>query len=58
MLGVLAIGLLARLALGGNAVSQRSQMSGPPMYTHRVSDGLINGDTDDSNHCRTATADV
>jgi hypothetical protein len=40
MLGMLALGLVAGAALGGYAVSQRSQMKRLAMYAHRMGDEM------------------
>jgi hypothetical protein len=40
LLGMLALGLVAGAALGGYAVSQRSQVKRLAMYGHRMSDEL------------------
>jgi hypothetical protein len=40
LLGMLALGLVAGAALGGYAVSQRSQMKRLATYAHRVGDEL------------------
>jgi hypothetical protein len=70
LLGMLALGLVAGAALGGYAVSQRSQMKRLAMYGHRMSDELAAMGNDDavkpvhvatsqrSNHRRKATSEV
>jgi hypothetical protein len=68
LLGMLALGLVAGAAIGGYAVSQRSQMKRLSDYAHRVGDELAGFDSDDdnpvavtthrSNHRRKATSEV
>ena len=70
LLGMLALGLVAGAALGGYAVSQRSQMKRLAMYGHRMSDELAAMGEDEavkplpgtpsrhSNHRRKAAAEV
>jgi hypothetical protein len=67
MLGMLALGLVAGAAIGGYAVSQRSNMKRLSDYTHRMGDELSDSDGDDesvavtthrSNHRRKATSEV
>jgi hypothetical protein len=70
LLGMLALGLVAGAALGGYAVSQRSQMKRLAMYGHRMSDELAAMDKDEavkpvavatsrhSNHRRKAALEV
>jgi hypothetical protein len=68
LLGMLALGLVAGVAIGGYAVSQRSQMKRLSDYAHRVGDQLAASDNDDdnpvavtthrSNHRRKATSEV
>jgi lipid-binding SYLF domain-containing protein len=67
---MLALGLVAGAALGGYAVSQRSQMKRLAMYGHRMSDelaamGRVEADTpaaaatsSPSNHRRKAASEV
>jgi hypothetical protein len=70
LLGMLALGLVAGAALGGYAVSQRSQMKRLAMYGHRMSDELAAMGKDEavkplaeagtrhSNHRRKAASEV
>lgn len=68
LLGMLALGLVAGAAIGGYAVSQRSQMKRLSDYAHRVGDELASFDSDvdnpvavtthRSNHRRKATSEV
>jgi hypothetical protein len=67
MLGMLALGLVAGAAIGGYAVSQRSNMKRLSDYSHRMGDELTGSDGDDesvavtthrSNHRRKATSEV
>jgi hypothetical protein len=70
LLGMLALGLVAGAALGGYAVSQRSQMKRLAMYGRRVRDELTDMGKDeavkpvavatsrDSNHRRKAASEV
>ena len=68
LLGMLALGLAAGLAIGGYAVSQRSQMKRLAGYAHRVGDELAAASelderpvavtTHRSNHRRKATSEV
>ncbi len=68
LLGMLALGLVAGAAIGGYAISQRSQMKRLSDYAHRVGDELSAFDSDDdnpvavtthrSNHRRKATSEV
>jgi hypothetical protein len=69
LLGMLALGLVAGAALGGYAVSQRSQIKRLVVYTRRMRDDFAgNGESADqtvavgnprrSNHRRKATAEV
>ena len=69
MLGMLAIGLVAGAALGGYAVSQRSQLKRLAANAHRVGDELVSMVTKEaspapaitstpSNHRRKAGAEV
>jgi hypothetical protein len=70
LLGMLALGLVAGAALGGYAVSQRSQMKRLAMYGHRLSDELAGIGKDEadkpvavatshrSNHRRKAASEV
>jgi hypothetical protein len=68
MLGMLAIGLVAGAALGGYAMSQRSQMRRLTTYARRMREGLagmpeledkpITVTSTPSNHRRKATSEV
>lgn len=70
LLGMLALGLVAGAALGGYAVSQRSQMKRLSEYAHRVGDQLADSGgfeadgpgpvvaTHRSNHRRKAASEV
>jgi hypothetical protein len=70
LLGILAVGLVAGAALGGYAVSQRSQMKRLATYAHRVGDELSSMGTPEavkpvvlvtpprSNHRRKAASEV
>jgi hypothetical protein len=69
LLGMLALGLVAGAALGGYAVSQRSQMKRLATYAHRMRDELATigkleaepeavGSVPRSNHRRKATSEV
>ena len=68
MFGMLALGLVAGVAIGGYAVSQRSQMKRLAGYAHRMGDELAAaGEVEDesvavtthrSNHRRKATPEV
>jgi hypothetical protein len=67
MLGMLALGLVAGVAIGGYTASQRSHMKRLAGYTHRMGDGLAEMSTDEvgrppaatrSNHRRKAAAEV
>ena len=70
MLGMLALGLVAGAALGGYAVSQRSQMRRLAKYAHRMGDEMAARGKDDdvktvavatttrSNHRRKAASGV
>jgi hypothetical protein len=66
LFGMLALGLVAGAALGGYAVSQRSQMKSLAQHVRRMADGL-DGDEDlagepttsqRSNHRRKARSEV
>ena len=67
LLGMLALGLVAGVAIGGYTVSQRSHMRRLAGYAHRMGDGLADMSTDEverpltaprSNHRRKAAAEV
>jgi len=69
LLGMLALGLVAGAALGGYAVSQRSQLQRLSAYRRRMGDGLAEMGTPKakpaaeftvprSNHRRKATSEV
>lgn len=68
MFGMLALGLVAGVAIGGYAMSQRSQIKRLAGYAHRVGDELAAaGEVEDesvavtthrSNHRRKATSEV
>ena len=68
LLGMLAFGLVAGAALGGYAVSQRTQMKRLSTYAHRMGDELASmggveavepvAVTSSSNHRRKATSAV
>jgi hypothetical protein len=68
LLGMLAIGLVAGAALGGYAVSQRSQMKRLSSYAHRMGEELAAMSSDEdvkpvatssrSNHRRKAVAEA
>jgi hypothetical protein len=68
LLGMLALGLVAGAAIGGYAVTQRSQMRRLSDYAHRTGDELAGSDNVDdnpvavtthrSNHRRKATSEV
>jgi hypothetical protein len=68
MFGMLALGVVAGVAIGGYAVSQRSHIKRLAGYVHRVSDELAAaGELDDqpvavtthrSNHRRKATSEI
>jgi hypothetical protein len=68
LLGMLALGLVAGVAIGGYAVSQRSHMKRLAGYAHRVGDELgaagepdaqpVTVTTHRSNHGRKATSEV
>jgi hypothetical protein len=68
LLGMLALGLVAGAAIGGYAVTQRSQMKRLSDYAHRMGDELAGSDNVDdnpvavtthrSNHRRKATSEV
>lgn len=69
MLGMLMLGLVAGVAIGGYAVSQRSNMRRLGMHAHRMGDELEAMGMDDpvepvaatsprSNHRRKATSEV
>jgi len=67
LLGMLAVGLVAGVAIGGYTVSQRSHMRRLAGYAHRVGDELADMATDEaerpltntrSNHRRKAASEV
>jgi hypothetical protein len=67
MLGMLALGLAAGVAIGGYTVSQRSHMRRLAGYAHRMGDELAEMSKDEverpltalrSNHRRKAAAEV
>ena len=67
MLGMLALGLIAGVAIGGYTMSQRTQMRRLAGYAHRMGDELADMATDEverpvittrSNHRRKAAAAV
>jgi hypothetical protein len=68
MFGMLALGLIAGVAIGGYAVSQRSQMKRLAGYVHRMGDELAAAGEPEgepvavtrhrSNHRRKATSEV
>lgn len=68
MFGMLALGLVAGVAIGGYAVSQRSHMKRLAGYAHRMGDELaaagepqdesVGVTTHRSNHRRKATSEV
>ena len=68
MFGMLALGLVAGVAIGGYAMSQRSQMKRLAGYAHRMGDELggagepenepVAVTTHRSNHRRKATSEV
>ena len=67
MLGMLALGLVAGVAIGGYTVSQRSHMRRLAGYAHRMGDELAEMSKDEverpptaprSNHRRKAAAEV
>ena len=68
LLGMLALGLVAGVAIGGYAMSQRSHMKRLSDYAHRMGDELSGTDSDEdnpvavtthrSNHRRKATSEV
>ena len=67
MLGMLALGLVAGVAIGGYTVSQRSHMKRLAGYAHRMGDELADMSTDEverplaatrSNHRRKVAAEV
>ena len=69
LLGMLALGLVAGAALGGYAVSHRSQIKRLAVYSRRMRDDLVGngepvpntvavGNPRRSNHRRRATAEV
>jgi hypothetical protein len=62
---MLALGLVAGAAIGGYAVSQRSQLKRLSVYVRRMGDGLGDMDAPEteltvprSNHRRKATSEV
>jgi hypothetical protein len=65
LVGMLALGLVAGAAIGGYAVSQRSQLKRLSVYVRRMGDGLGDMDAPEteltvprSNHRRKATSEV
>ena len=57
MLGMLALGLVAGVAIGGYAVSRRSHMKRLASYAHRMGDELdAMGETDDAKPVAEATS--
>jgi hypothetical protein len=65
LVGMLALGLIAGAAIGGYAVSQRSQLKRLSVHMRRMGDGLADMDAPEaeltvprSNHRRKATSEV